>query len=129
MIVIYVTSLLLIGLSGAMLDSHRRSWQAAQVDTKLSERDRRFARSQYRRRTQASSIIGVLGAAIAIWPLIPREPWILLLYLASMAGACLAIVLLAAVDVVATRQNYARLRSEQLAAQVKLARELGIDEH
>jgi hypothetical protein len=36
-------------------------------------------------------------------------------------------MLLAAIDAWATRQNFARLRSEQLAAQVKLVQELRRD--
>ena len=128
MFTVYATSLLLIGLSGVLLDIHRRSWRVAQRDVSLSERDRRFAQAQYRRRMQASAIIGVLGAAIGVWPLVPLRPWPMVLYAASLAGACLCILLLAAIDVLATRQNYARLRNEQLASQVKLARELSRDD-
>ena len=124
MFMVYAISLLLIGLSGVMLDMHRRNWRAAQQDPALSERDLRFARAQYRRRNQASGIIGALGAAIGIGPLVPAEPWPMVLYVASLAGACLCIVLLAGLDAWATRQNFARLRSEQLAAQIKLTREL-----
>jgi hypothetical protein len=124
MFTVYAISLLLIGLSGLMLDMHRRSWHAAQRDGTLSERDLRFARAQYRRRNQASGIIGVLGAAIGVGPLVPPQPWPLVLYVASLAGACLCIVVLAGLDAWATRQHFARLRSEQLAAQIKLAREL-----
>jgi hypothetical protein len=124
MIATYVISLLLIGLSGVLLDLHRRSWRDAQQDAALDERDRRFARSQYRRRTQASGIIGLLGAAIGVRPLVPHEPLAITLYLVALSLACLAIMLLAALDVWATRQNHARLQSEQLAAKIKLAREL-----
>jgi hypothetical protein len=120
-------SLVLLGLSGFLLDMHRRSWLAAQQDSSLSERDRRFARSQYRRRTQASSIIGALGVAIGIGPLM-TSPWPLLLYTASLVAACGCIMLLAAIDAWATRQNYARLRSEHLAAQIKLVQELRRDD-
>lgn len=124
MFLVFVISLALIGLSGLMLDMHRRAWRAAQADRELSERDLRFARSQHRRRTQASGIIGVLGAAIGVWPLVPAEPWPMVLYVGSLAGACLCIVLLAGLDAWASQQNLARLRSEQLAAQIKLTREL-----
>ncbi|MEX2306518.1 MAG: hypothetical protein WD738_02940 [Pirellulales bacterium] len=127
MITVYAISLLLVGLSGLMLDLHRRSWRAAQHDRTVSERDLRFARSQYRRRNQASGIIGVLGAAVGVGPLVPPRPWPMVLYVASLAGACACIILLAGLDAWATRQNFARLRSEQLAAQVKLARELSRD--
>ena len=124
MIITYAMSLVLIGLSGFMLDWHRRSWRAAQQDTALSDRERRFYQAQYRRRMQASGIIGLLGAAIGIRPLVPAEPWPMVVYLLSLAGACACITVLAALDAWATRQHYARLRSEQLSAQLKLAREL-----
>jgi hypothetical protein len=124
MILTSIISLILIGLSGVLLDSHRRAWRAAQQDPAKSERERRFALAQYRRRMQASGIIGVLGAAIGIGPLVPREPWPLVIYLASLSGACGSIMLLAALDAWATRQYYARVRNEQLTAQIKLAREL-----
>lgn len=128
MFTVYAISLVLIGLSGLMLDMHRRNWRAAQRDPSLDERNVRFARSQYRRRTQASAIIGVLGAAIGLGPVIPLRPWPMVLYVFSLAGACGCIMLLAAIDAWATRQNYARLRSEHVVAQVKLARELQRDD-
>jgi hypothetical protein len=124
----FLVSLLLIGLSGVMLDMHRRSWRAAEQDAALSPSARRFALSRYRRRTQASGIIGVLGVAIGVWPLVPREPWPMTLYLASIGGACLCITLLAAMDAWATRQHFARLHNEQLASQIKLAREMSRDD-
>jgi hypothetical protein len=127
MIATWIFSLLLIGLSGWMLDWHRRSWQKAAADNSISESERRYALSQYRRRVQASSIIGVLGVAIAIGPVVPHRPWPLMIYLMSICGACLAITVLAAIDAWATRQHIAQLRSQSLAAQVQLARELRPD--
>jgi hypothetical protein len=128
MFTVYAISLLLIGLSGVLLDMHWRSWRAAQQDASMTDRDRRFSRAQFRRRTQASGVIGVIGAAIGIGPLVPQRPWPMVLYVGALSGACLWIMLLAAVDAWATRQKFARLRSEQIAAQVKLARELSRDE-
>jgi len=127
MIATSIFSLLLIALSGWMLDWHRRSWQKAAADTSISDSERRYALSQYRRRMQASSIIGVLGAAIAIGPIVPRRPWPMMIYLISVAGACMAITVLAAIDAWATRQYFARLRSQNLAAHVQLVRELRSD--
>lgn len=128
MVAVYATSLVLIGLSGLFLDMHRRSWRAAQQDASLTERDRRFMQAQYRRRTQASAIIGVLGAAIGMEPLVPLRPWPMVIYVTSLAGACVCIMALAVLDAWASRQNYTRLRDEQLAAQVKLVRELKRDD-
>jgi hypothetical protein len=124
MVATFIIALSLITLSGVMLDMHRRSWRQAELDTTLSNVDRRYALSQFRRRMQASGIIGVIGATIAIGPLVPHRPWPFLLYLLSIAGPCLAIVVLAGMDAWATRQHFARLQSQSLAAQLKLAREM-----
>ena len=124
MLSIYVISLVLLGLSGLLLDWHRRSWRNAQHDAALSDRDRRFALAQYRRRTQASAIIGVLGAAIGVGPVVPRTPLWMTAYLVSLIGACACILLLALVDLLASQQNFRRVRSEQMTAEAKLAREL-----
>ena len=125
MISTYIVSLFLIGLSGLLLDLHRRSWRATQHIESISPADLRFARSQYRRRMQASGTIGVLGAVLGVYPLVPRAPLSITLYLVAISLACLAIMMLAALDAWATRQNFMRLRTEQLAAQIKVARDLG----
>ncbi len=124
MVLTFALSLLLIGLSGLLLDMHRRSWRTAQHNASISEADRRFARSQFRRRTQASGIIGALGAAIGVGPLVPPRPWPMAIYVAALGVACLAITLLAALDAWASRQNFARLKDEQFAAQLRMVREL-----
>lgn len=124
MLSVYALSLLLIGLSGVLIDSHRRSWQCARQDNASSDRDRRFALAQYRRRMQASAIIGLLGAAIGVWPIVPRTPFWMTVYLAALLGTCAAIFALALLDIVASQQNVRRLRGEQLAAQAKLAHEM-----
>lgn len=124
MFITFAISLALMCLSGLLIDSHRRSWRAARQNDDLPARDRRYAQSQYRRRMQASSIIGVLGAAIAIYPLIPREPGPMAFYLASLVSACACIMLLAFLDAWATRQHYRRLLGERLTAEIKLATEL-----
>jgi hypothetical protein len=119
-----IMPLLLIGLSGLLLDAHRRSWQEAQSNGSLNERDRRFARSQYRRRTQASGLIGVIGAALGCYPLVPKQPLEISIYLTALVGACACIMLLALLDVWATRQNLRRIQNEHLAAHLKSIVEL-----
>jgi VIT1/CCC1 family predicted Fe2+/Mn2+ transporter len=124
MIATCIVSLFLIGLSGVLLDLHRRSWRVIQRMDSISAADLHFARAQYRRRIQASGTIGLLGAVLGVYPLVPRAPLPITLYLVAITLACMAIMLLAALDAWATRQNFLRLRSEQLATQVKLARDL-----
>jgi hypothetical protein len=120
----YVISLALMGLCGLLLDSHRRSWRHAQESADLPAREKRYALSQYRRRMQASGTIGLVGAAIAVGPLVPHRPGPMTLYLAALLAACAWIMLMALLDFWATRQHYNRIRSEQLTAQVRLAMEL-----
>jgi len=124
MIPAFIISLALLGLSGALIDSHRRTWRAAKEAIDLSERVQRFALAQYRRRMQASGMIGVIGAAICLWPIVPREPGPLALYTAVLLAGASWIMLLALFDVWATRQHYQRLRDEHRAAQMQLALEL-----
>jgi hypothetical protein len=124
MIAAFIISLSLLGLSGLLIDSHRRSWAAARDAAELPDRDKRFALAQYRRRMQASSMIGLIGVAIGGGPLVPREPRPMALYLAMLLVSCAWIMLLSLLDVWATRQHYQRLRMEQLAKQLQLALEL-----
>jgi len=90
----------------------------------MSERVRRFAASQYRRRMQASGMIGLIGVGIGVWPIVPRQPGPMAFYVAVLVAACGWIMLLALADFWATRQYFARLRNEQLTAQLKLAIEM-----
>jgi hypothetical protein len=119
-------SLALLGLSGLLIDSHRPAWREARESATLTERDWRYARSLYLRRMQASGMIGAIGAMIAVWPIVtdhPR-PLVLLFYTTTLLAACVWIMLLALIDVWATRQYYRRLRSEQLSKQLQLALEM-----
>jgi hypothetical protein len=120
----FLVSLALLGLSGLLIDSHRRSWRLADAASDFSAQARRFGLSQYRRRMQASSMIGLIGLAIGIGPLVPKRPGPMAFYLATLLAACAWIMLLALLDVLATRQHYRRLRGEQTTAQLKLAMEL-----
>ena len=124
MIAVVIISLALLGISGLLIDSHRRAWREARDSSTLPERDKRFAGSLYRRRMLASGTIGAIGAGIALWPLVPRQPLTMAAYLAMLLAACTWIMLLALLDFWATRQHYRRLRSEQRAKQVHLAIEM-----
>jgi len=120
----YAFSLFLLVLSAALLVAHRRSWLAARGLAPGQGLEQRHALSQYRRRTQASGMIALLGIGIGLGPLVPNRPLPYTLYLGVLLGACLGLVLLAVLDAWATRQHYRRLRSAQMAAQIKLALEL-----
>ena len=121
---IYTFSLLLLALAATLLMMHRRSWLAVRDSTQMQRLEKRYALAQYRRRRQASGMIAVVGIAIGLGPFVPHRPGPYTLYLGVLLCACLSLVLLAGLDGWATRQHYRRLRSEQMAAQIKLTMEL-----
>lgn len=121
MFTVFTVSLVLLVLAAVLIDSHRRSWHAAQRNAALSDHDRRFARSQYRRRTQASGIIAAMGVGIGLWPVVPRTPAAMTLYVAALIIACACIMLLAVLDVWATSQHLRRLHDDELANEIKRA--------
>ena len=126
MIAVVVVSMTLLGIAGWLIDSHRRAWWVTQNSASLTERERQFARSLYRRRMMASGTIGAVGAAIGIWPIVQsdRGPWLLAIYTGLLLAACSWIMILAVIDFAATRQYYQRLRREQRAKQVELEAEI-----
>lgn len=130
MVAVAIISLTLLGLSGLLIDSHRRTWQEARESTSLSEADKSFARAMYLRRMQASAMVGVMGAAIGIWPAINQQarPWALLLYTAILLVACAWSMALAVFDIWATRRHFHRKRMENLAKQLQLTVEMAAAE-
>ncbi len=126
MVAVAIISLTMLGLSGLLIDSHRRTWHEARDSAALSQADKKFARSMYFRRMQASGLVGLMGAAIGIWPIFDNQarPWALLFYTAILLTACAWSMALAMLDIWATRRHFQRKRIEQLKKQVQLTVEL-----
>ena len=120
----FVISLALLGISGLLIDAHLRTWREARESATLADRDKRFAQSMFRRRMVASAMIGGIGAAIGVGPIVPREPLALAFYLATLLAGCVWILLLAMLDIWATRRHYQRVRTEQLSKQLQLTVEM-----
>lgn len=124
MTVLSITGLLLLGLSGLLIDAHRRTWRAVQAGDKLEERDLRAARAQYLRRLRASGTIGVLGALLIVHPLVPQKPLWFTLYVLLLVLLCGWMFLLALVDGFAASLRVRRARRERESLEAKLNREL-----
>jgi hypothetical protein len=114
----------LLGLSGLLIDSHRRTWHQARDSAELSDRDRRFAQSMFRRRMLASGMIGGIGAAIGVGPIVPREPLAMACYLATLLAACSWIMLLAMLDLWATRRHYRQVRMELRSKELQMTADM-----
>jgi sulfite exporter TauE/SafE len=126
MLAVVVISLTLLGLSGLLIDSHRRTWREARESVSISAADKRFAWAMYLRRMQASAMVGLMGAAIGIWPAIDNRarPWALLLYTAILLVACALCMALALFDMWAMRRHFHRKRMETLTKQLQLTVEM-----
>jgi peptidoglycan/LPS O-acetylase OafA/YrhL len=116
-------SLTLLGISGLLLDAHRRKWRAVSADANLSAANRRYAQSEYRRRTRASAGIGVVGLMIAIGPIIPQHPIWFTIYVALLLLTTITILLLALLDIWASSQRFHSLRTAEQILQARMAKE------
>lgn len=119
-----IIALILLAVSGLMLDAHRRTWRAAAADEKLDDRQRRAARAQYLRRIRASGTIGLIGALLIVRPLVPAEPLWFTLYLLLLVSLCGYMLLLALVDAFAASLRVRQARREKESLQAKLEKEL-----
>jgi hypothetical protein len=126
MLAVAIISLTMLGLSGLLIDSHRRTWREVRDSVAVATVDREFARAMYFRRMQASALVGLMGAAIGLWPLFDNQarPWALLFYTAILLAACAWSMALAMFDLWATRRHYHRKRIEQRKKQMQLAVDL-----
>lgn len=104
--------MLLVGFSAVLLAVQ---WQES------TDRDSQpdwFRRSQARRRTLASTLIGLLGLAIIARSGVPATPWPMTFYLFGLTIGALWVLGLGLMDMIASR----RLRDDQ--AMQRLAEEL-----
>ena len=88
---------LLVALSAALLAQHWQLWR--DVGTRmLSRRDREYTRRQVQRRSVASALIGVVGAAMTLINRVPRTPWTLTGYLFALLLGAAVILAIAVAD-------------------------------
>jgi hypothetical protein len=101
-----VFAVLLVALSLVMLAWHWAAWRKADHGG-LSERDQQFARRQFRRRTQASGMLGAIGLLMLTTQFVEEWTMALALWLAILCGVAW-LILMATVDWWSTRTFYGR---------------------
>lgn len=119
-----IIALVLLALSGLLIDAHRRTWRAAAADETLDENARRAQQAQYLRRIRASGTIGLIGALLMLRPLVPATPLWYTLYLLLLVLLCSYMMLLAFVDAFAASLRVRRSRRQTESLQAKLEKEL-----
>lgn len=78
-----------------------------------------FGATLFRRRLQASALIGVIGAAIAILDRIPKTPVAMLFYLACLLIAWGMLLALGVADLRAIRRHARQVSEEKLLAELR----------
>jgi hypothetical protein len=131
-------SLILLLVSGVLMLSHWRNWNAYRGQ-ELPQTEFDYRRRQFRRRMQASGMIGIVGialfAGVALFlgreSLIPwfEDPVIIFVYWAAVVLITVWMALLALVDVWASRRYVNRILEDDLLEQTKLHAELFRQRH
>jgi hypothetical protein len=110
-------SLVLLALAGVLLDSHRREWAVARVEKEGD--DYRFAHRRLVRRSSTTAAIAVVGVLVALWPLVPREPFWVAGYLAALVSLTGIIFLLGVSDAWASGRYYQTEGRRRLADEAR----------
>lgn len=115
MLLAAIMALGLVVTAVVMIRAHRRTWQALQVEDVPPERHR-FGRRQFRRRTTASLLMGMIGVAVLASPAMDdphlARYW---LYWSGMLIMVLGMASLALVDAVDTVRYFRAVHSSLLA--------------
>lgn len=115
----------LLVLAAGLIWSHLRTWRRAQAQ-ELEPEEHDYRRRQFRRRMQASAMIGIVGGCLVIGALIPEDKWptAFVIFWFGVILLVLWIMLLAVGDIVSTRMFVAHMDRERIVEQAKLEAEL-----
>ncbi len=94
----------LVALSAVLLALHWQHWRDL-ATRRMGQRDRVFARLQLQRRAVASSLIGVVGAAMTLIERVPRTPLAISTYLFALVLGGTVILAIALADMRASRRR------------------------
>jgi hypothetical protein len=117
---------LLVALSAGLLAQHWQQWRDLRRPS-VRSRDAGFLRLQIERRSVASALIGVVGAAMTVVDRVPRTPLALTGYLFALLLGGLVVLAIAISDIRATRRRREDLQLEMLAAELRKAGDEGVD--
>ncbi len=112
---------LLIMLSAALLAQHWHQRRDLLVRPRAL-RDQAYFRLQLQRRSVASALIGVIGAAMTLVDRVPRKPLSLTLYLVGLLLGGAVILAIALADIRAARRRTESEHLELVAAELKKAK-------
>ena len=96
---------LLVSLSAVLLAFHWQHWRRQPSQSNKTTQNE-FTSRQLMRRSFASSLLGVLGVALAIFEVLPHEPRLILAYLLMLLLITGWILCLGVIDYFSTQRFY-----------------------
>ncbi|MDA1055568.1 MAG: hypothetical protein O3C40_34670 [Planctomycetota bacterium] len=112
----------LLGASGLLLWIHWRAWRAAQAEG-LDGSASDFRRRQFRRRMQASAMIGIVGVAVVV-SLAITDPMMTAILWLVVLSLVIWMLLLAFADMVSSYFYYSQVRAQHTAEHASLQAQL-----
>lgn len=122
---VILPSAALLIVVGILIYTHVRTWRAAQQEVSDSD-DLDYYRRQFRRRMQASAMLGIVAVAMVVGVAIPHKemPSLFVFYWFAVIGLVVWIGLLAVADMLATRYHVSRLMHGRMVENIRLEAEL-----
>ncbi len=126
---VVAVSVLIVAISIALVAWHIAEWRAHRR-TEIAEGERQFAWRRYRRRLQASSLIGVVGGMIfaSRWVVagdrFTTHPIVAACYLGAVMVLLSWVLLLAAGDAISSRNFFRAEHRRQVAEQIRFQAEV-----
>lgn len=114
----HVIGLLLVGISAALLASHWQLWRDPQQRGGDNRRQLHAVRT-LRRRTVASSLVGLIGVTLMAFETVPRTPLSITAYLFSLVLMTCWIFWLGCLDLWASRRFQEDCHLEQIADELR----------
>jgi len=117
-----VLSVVLLLISAVLVWTHMRRWQGARR-SRLAEHEHDFAWRQFRRRIQASSMLGLSGLGVFFGGVIPpkEQPSLFVFTWLAVTIIVVWILLLALADMVATRSFMSQTMKRHFSQQARFA--------
>lgn len=118
----YLLGLLLVGLSAVLLATHWQQWREFRLGPQNDQRWQTHLLRTIRRRSVASSLVGVIGAALMAFDTVPRTPLSITAYLLALLLMTCWILWLACLDMLANRRFHQEQQLDQIASELRRAK-------
>lgn len=115
----YALGLLLVGLSAALLATHWQQWPGTRKTEHSDARWQSHFTRMVRRRTVASSLVGVIGVTLMSFETVPRTPMSITAYLLALVLMTCWILWLASLDMLANRRFHDDQQLEEIARELR----------